>query len=254
MRRSASASVASFSSSVALRERLQQTHDNATFEQIRALASYGKKTPSLTSSVSASSILSGGGSVSSLSSAECLSQLTLVTLGEEEHIFAVSASELQQRMTRGVLINKQTQIQEFCLRPIEASEEMVQSMKSLMKTCSDLATHPYLIITPPLANADLPEPKEAEYLVVASGKFVALGRILDALKGEKEFKIGIVIESAKGTELLEGFLRGKSIPVRRTDGNSVRDQQIVEGRGGPNVTLVLGGKAGARAIVVGFLK
>jgi len=153
-------------------------------------------------------------------------------------------------MTRGLLINKQTQIQEFCLNPTEASDDAVQEMKNLIKTCSDLATHPYLIITPPLSNAELPEPKEAEYLVAASGKFVALGKILDALKGDKEFKIGLVIQDVKGMELLEGFLRGKSIRVQRTDGNSMREQQVLESRGGPNVTLVLGGKAGSRALVV----
>jgi len=179
-----------------------------------------------------------------------MTNLKLVPLGEGEQIFAVAGSELQQRMTKGVLVNKQTQIQEFCINPADASDEMVESMKGLMKTCSEIATHPYLIITPPLANAELPEPKEAEYLVASSGKFVALGKILDTLKGDKEIRIGIVVQDAKGMDLLEGFLRGREIRVRRSDGNSMREQQILETRGGPTVTLVMGGTAGARAIVV----
>jgi hypothetical protein len=240
----------SFSASIALREKLQQATDNTAYEQIRKLASYGRKTPSLSSSVSASSILSGASAVSSLSTITDTRVLKKVTLAEAEHVFAVGASELQQRMTRGVLVNKQQEIEKFCTDPARAPLELMESMKSLMRTCTDIATHPYLIITPPLANAGLPEPKEAEYLIASSGKFVALSRILDALQGEKETRIGIVVQNTKGMELLEGFLRGKSIRVNRTDGNSERERQILEGRGGPNVSLVLGGKAGARSLVV----
>lgn len=123
-------------------------------------------------------------------------------------------------------------------------------MKVLMSTCSAVATHPYLIIAPPLANADLDEAKEAEYLMSSSGKFAALGHILDALQGDKETKVGIMIQDVKGMDMLEGFLRGRKVRVKRTDGAGLREQQDVQSRGGPNVTLVLGGKAGARAIVV----
>jgi SNF2 family DNA or RNA helicase len=219
------------------------------YKEIRSLASYAKKTPSLTSSVTGSSILSGGTSVSSLSTAD-LSNLKLVNLGEGEKILAVSGSVLQSRMTRGVLINKQAQIQQFCLNPIDASDELVATMKTLISTCSAVATHPYLIIAPPLANADLDEAKEAEYLMSSSGKFAALGKILDALQSDKETKVGIIVQTVKGMDLLEGFLRGRNIRVKRTDGASVREQQNVQSRGGPTATLVLGGKAGARAIVV----
>lgn len=173
-----------------------------------------------------------------------------VKLGEREVILAVGGSDLQARMTRGALINKQTQIQEFCLNPNEASGETVETMKELMRTCSHIATHPYLIIVPPLANADLPESREAEYLTASSGKFVALGKILDALKGGKEVKIGIVVQNAKGMDLVEGFLRGRKIRVTRTDGQGMREQQVTELRGGPNIILVLGGRVGSRAIVV----
>ena len=153
-------------------------------------------------------------------------------------------------MTRGVLINKQAQIQQFCLNPLDASDELVATMKTLMSTCSAVATHPYLIIAPPLANADLDEAKEAEYLMSSSGKFAALGKILDALQSDKETKVGIIVQTVKGMDMLEGFLRGRNIRVKRTDGASVREQQNVQARGGPTATLVLGGKAGARAIVV----
>lgn len=119
-----------------------------------------------------------------------------------------------------------------------------------MSTCSAVATHPYLIIAPPLANADLDEAKEAEYLMSSSGKFAALGKILDALRSDKETKVGIMVQDVKGMDMLEGFLRGRNIRVRRTDGESVREQQNVQSRGGPDITIVLGGKAGARAIVV----
>jgi hypothetical protein len=242
----------SFSSAVSLRERLQSVQNQAAYEQIRSLASYAKKTPSLNSSATGSSILSGGTSISSLSTTD-LSNLKLVNLGEREKILAVSGSELQSRMTRGVLINKQSQIQQFCLNSTEASDQLTETMKTLMTTCSAIATHPYLIITPPLANAELPEAREAEYLVASSGKFVALGKLLDALQGDKEVKIGIVVQNTKGMELLEGFIRGKGIRVKRADGAGVREQQTVESRGGANVILVLGGKAGARAIVVRHL-
>jgi hypothetical protein len=153
-------------------------------------------------------------------------------------------------MTKGVLYKKQAQIQQFCLNPTEASKELMESMKELMMTCSVIATHPYLIITPPLANADLPESKEAEYIIAASRKFVALGKILDCLRSDKEIKIGVVVQHVKGMDLLEGFLRGKGIKVRRADGAGVREQQHIESRVGANVTLILGGRAGARAIVV----
>lgn len=239
----------SFSSALALRELLQGAQNLAAYEEIRSLASYGKKTPSLASTATGNSILSGGTSLSSLSTAD-LSNLKLVNLGEREKIFAVSGTELQSRMTRGVLVNKQAQIQEYCLNPTEASEELVGCMKILMSICSAIATHPYLIITPPLANAELPETREAEYLVASSGKFVALGNILESLRGDKEIKIGIVVQNTKGMDLLEGFLRGRGIRVKRTDGAGVREQQSFESRGGANVTLVLGGRAGARAIVV----
>ena len=248
-RRSTSGSQQSFSSSLALRERLQSVSNSAVYNEIRSLATYAKKTPSLTSTATGSSILSGATSVSSLSTAD-LSNLKLVNLGQGEKILAVSGSALQARMTRGVLINKQAQIQQFCLNPIDASEELVATMKTLMSTCSDVATHPYLIIAPPLANADLDEAKEAEYLMSSSGKFGALGKILEALQGDKEIKVGIIVQSVKGMDILEGFLRGRKIRVKRTDGASVREQQNITGRGGPTVTLVLGGKAGARAIVV----
>jgi hypothetical protein len=123
-------------------------------------------------------------------------------------------------------------------------------MKTLMSKCSGIATHPYLVITPPVANAELPDEKEAKYLVASSGKFVALGKLLDALKGDKEVKVGIVVEDVKGVELIDGFLRGRGIRVRRTDGAGVRGVQTGDLRGGPSVTIVLGGKAGSRAIVV----
>jgi Class II histone deacetylase complex subunits 2 and 3 len=244
------ASRQSFSSAVALRERLQGAQNTAAIEEIRSLASYAKKTPSLASSAAGSSILSSGASLSSLSTTASLSNLKLVNLGEREMILAVSGTELQSRMTRGVLINKQAQIQKFCLNPTGASKELTEAMKILMTTCSAIATHPYLIITPPLANSDLAEPKEAEYIVASSGKFVALGRILDSLRGDKEIKIGIVVQHVKGMELLEGFLRGKGIRAIRSDGAGVREQQVIESRSGANVTLVIGGKTGARAIVV----
>ena len=131
-------------------------------------------------------------------------------------------------MTRGVLVNKQSQIQQFCLNSMEASDELTETMKILMTTCSAIATHPYLIITPPLANAELPETKEAEYLVASSGKFVALGKLLDSLRGDKEVKVGIVVQYTKGMDLLEGFLRGKGIRVKRTDGAGVREHQTVD--------------------------
>jgi hypothetical protein len=233
---------------LALREKFQQTQNQTIYQQIRALASYGKKTPSLMSSATGSSILSGGTSVSSISTT--ISNLQLVTLGDREKILAVSGSELQSRMTRGVINNKQSDIQAFCLNPVDADDALLERMRTLMETCSTIATHPYMIITPPLANSELPEDKEAEYLVAASGKFVALGSILNQLRADKEIKVGIVIQDVKGVDLLEGFLRGRKIRVRRTDGSSVREIQAVEGRGGPNVTLVIGGKAGARAIVV----
>ena len=250
-RRSVSGSVAShqsFSSSLALREQLQATQNQAAYEKIRALASYSKKTPSLTSSASASSILSGNTSVSSIS--ETLSNLKLVDLGPREKILAVAGSELQSRMTKGVLINRQGDIQAFCLNPVEADPKVVESMRSLMGTCSAIATHPYMIITPPLANAELPEDREAEYLVASSGKFVALGMLMDQLQGDKEIKVGIMAQDVKLIDLLEGFLRGKGIRVRRSDGSSVRGNQPVVPRGRPNVTLVLSGRAGSRAIVV----
>jgi hypothetical protein len=107
-----------------------------------------------------------------------------------------------------------------------------------------------MIITPPLANAELPEQREAEYLGSSSGKFVALGRILEALSGDKEVRIGIVVEDVKEMDLLEGFLRGRGVRVRRTDSAGVRGQQLVDTRGGANCTLVISGKAGARSIVV----
>lgn len=217
------------------------------------MATYSKKTASLASSATTNSLLTGETSLSSLSSAN-LTDLKLVTLGEREKILAVSGSQLQSRMTKGVLINKQTQIQQFCLNPVDATDGLTQSMGVLIRTCSDIATHPYLIITPPLANADLPEAKEAEYLTASSGKFVALGKLLDSLQGDREIKVGIVIGQAKGMDLLEGFLRGKGIRVNRTDGATVREQQVLESRNGPNVTLVLGGRLGARAIVVCHLK
>lgn len=238
---------------MALKERLQSVSNSAVYKEIRSLATYAKKTPSLTSTATGSSILSGGTSASSLSTVD-LSNLKLVNLGEGEKILAVSGSALQSRMTRGVLINKQAQIQQFCLNPIDSSEELVTTMKVLMNTCSAVATHPYLIIAPPLANAELDEAKEAEYLMSSSGKFTALGKILDALQGDGEIKVGIMVQDVKGMDMLEGFLRGRKIRVTRTDGASVREQQHVQSRGGPNVTLVLGGKAGARAIVVFSLK
>jgi hypothetical protein len=179
-----------------------------------------------------------------------LTNLKLVTLGEGESILAVSATALQTRLTRGILINKQTQIQEFCSNAGDASEDLIASIKELVENCSRLATHPYMIITPPLANAELPEQREAEYLGSSSGKFVALGRILEALSGDKEVRIGIVVEDVKEMDLLEGFLRGRGVRVRRTDSAGVRGQQLVDTRGGANCTLVISGKAGARSIVV----
>jgi len=239
-----------FSAQLGLKTRLENAKNNAAYEEIRSMASYGKKTRSLASSVSqGSSLLSQATSASSLST-EHLRNMKLVQLGELEMILGVPATELQVRMTRGVLINKQKEIQEFCLNPNEANEQIVEIMKDVVETCSAIATHPYLIITPPLANAELPEPREAEYVIASSGKFSVLAKILDALKGDKEIKIAVVVESAKGLELLEGFLRGKDIRVRRSEGGSVRSQQLVEGRGGPSVLLVLGGKAGFRAMVV----
>ena len=249
--RSISASVPpqSFSASLGLKERLQGAQNHGIYEEIRALASYGKKTPSLSSSVTGSSLLSPDTSLSSLSP-ESLSGLKLIQVGEGEHIFAVQGSELQARMTQGVLLNKQKEIQEFCLNPDAASEDLVEAMRELVATCTALATHPYLIITPPLANADMPEAKEAEYLVASSGKFVTLGKIMEEFRGEKNLKIGIVVENAKTVELLEGFIRGKGIKVRRTDGAGVRENQVVDPRTGPTVTIVIGGKAGFNAIVV----
>ena len=248
-RQSSAGSHQSFSSAIALREQLQKAQNPAAYEQIRSLALYPKKTPSLASSATGSSIISGGTSISSISAAD-LSNLKLVRLGEREKILAVSGSELQSRMTKGVLVNKQAQIQEFCLNPTNASDELTTTMKDLMATCSEIATHPYLIITPPLANAELPERREAEYLVASSGKFVALGKILHSLQNEKEVKVGIVVQNTKGVDLLEGFLRGNGIKVKRSDGAGVREHQQVESRTGANVTLVLGGRAGARAILV----
>ena len=152
-------------------------------------------------------------------------------------------------MSRGVLINRQAEIRAFCLNAEDASEETVEAMKGVVEQCSDIATHPYLVITPPLANADLPERKEAEYLVAASGKFVALGGILDALREGGEGRVGIVVGSVRGMDLVEGFVRGKDIKVVRTDGAGMRDPQVVETRG-LTVSLVLGGLAGSRALVV----
>jgi hypothetical protein len=233
---------------LALREKLQATQNTAAYDRIRALASYSRKTPSLTSSASGSSILSGNTNVSSISTT--LSNLKLVDIGPHEQILAVAGSELQSRMTKGVLVNRQEDIQAFCLNPVEADDAMIEKMRGLMTSCSAIATHPYLIITPPLANAELPEDKEVEYLVASSGKFVALGLLMDQLQGDKEIKVGIVAQDVKLVDLLEGFLRGKGIRVRRTDGSSVRGDQAVQARGGPNVTLVLSGQAGSRAIVV----
>ena len=239
----------SFSAALSLRERLKETQNNAAYDEIRALASYSRKTPSMNSSNITGSLLSWNTSLSSMST-ERLANLKLVTLGEGEYILAVSATELQTRLTRGILIKKQTQIQEFCSNPLEASEELTASIKGLIENCSRLATHPYMIITPPLANAELPEEKEADYLGSSSGKFVALGRILAALSAEKEVRIAVVVEDVKEMDLVEGFLRGRAARVRRTDSGGVRGQQIIESRGGASVTLVLSGKAGARSIVV----
>jgi hypothetical protein len=191
--------------------------------------------------------MSGNISMSSISST--LSHLK-VDLGDREKVFPVAGSELQYRMTRGVIHNRQDDIKAYCLDPDAADETLRERMRALMATCSAIATHPYLIITPPLANAELPESREAEYLVASSGKFVALGLLLDQLRGDKEIKIGIVVHDIKGIDLLEGFLRGKGIRVLRTDGTSVREAQAGTSRGGPNVQLVLGGKAGFRALVV----
>jgi hypothetical protein len=251
-RRSVSGSVQShqsFSSAVLLQERLRGTQDSAAYEQIRAQASYLQKTPTVSSAITSISNFSGNTGISSVST-ENLTNLKLVTLGEGESILAVSATALQTRLTRGILINKQTQIQEFCSNAADASEDLIASIKELVENCSRLATHPYMIITPPLANAELPEQREAEYLGSSSGKFVALGRILEALSGDKEVRIGIVVEDVKEMDLLEGFLRGRGVRVRRTDAAGVRGQQLVEGRGGANCTLVISGKAGARSIVV----
>jgi len=251
-RRSVSVSVAShqsFSSALALRERLRGTQDSAAYENIRAQASYGQKTPTISSAITSISNFSGNTGISSFST-DNLTNLKLVTLGERESILAVSATALQTRLTRGILINKQTQIQEFCSNAADASDELIASIKELVENCSRLATHPYMIITPPLANAELPEEKEAEYLGSSSGKFVALGRILEALSGDKEVRIGIVVEDVKEMDLLEGFLRGRGVRVRRTDSAGVRGQQTIESRGGANCTLVISGKAGARSMVV----
>ena len=251
-RRSVSGSVQShqsFSSAVLLQERLRGTQDSAAYEQIRAQASYLQKTPTVSSALTSISNFSGNTGISSVST-ENLTNLKLVTLGEGESILAVSATALQTRLTRGILINKQTQIQEFCSNAGDASEDLIASIKELVENCSRLATHPYMIITPPLANAELPEQREAEYLGSSSGKFVALGRILEALSGDKEVRIGIVVEDVKEMDLLEGFLRGRGVRVRRTDSAGVRGQQLVDTRGGANCTLVISGKAGARSIVV----
>jgi hypothetical protein len=245
-RRSGSISAASSN----LRERLQSTHNQAAYDEIRSMASYGKKTPSLGSSVSGSSILSGT-SLSSLStvSSDVLKDLKLIDVGPSEKILAVSATELQSRMTRGVIINKQSEIRNFCLNPT-SDPSLINEMKTLISNCSDIATHPYLVITPHLANSELPEDKESQYLIASSGKFTALGKILDALQGDKSIKIGIVAQHIKTCEFLEGLVRGKGIKCRRSDGASVRESQNLGSRGGPDVLLVLGGKAGFRAMVV----
>jgi len=234
---------------ISLKERLQNVTNRATHEEIVRMTSYPKKTASLSSSATGSSLLSAATTASSMSNAN-LENLRLVTLGENENILAVQGSELQSRMSRGFIVNRQSQIRAFCLNSESANDEMVAEMKAVVSTCSDIATHPYLVITPPLANADLPEKKEAEYLVAVSGKFAALGKILDSLKDGGDVRVGIMIGTPRGMDLVEGFLRGKGIKVTRTDGAGVRDPQVVESRAGPNVTLVLGGKAGARAIVV----
>ena len=234
---------------ISLKERLQSVPNQANLDEIVKMTSYPKKTPSLSSSVTGSSLLSAASTASSKSTTD-IASLRLVTLGENEKILAVQGSELQSRMSRGVITNRELQIREFCLNSESANDETVAEMKRVISTCSDIATHPYLVITPPLANADLPEKKEAEYLVAVSGKFMALGKILDSLKDGEEVRVGIMIGSPRGMDLVEGFLRGKGVKVTRTDGAGVRDPQVVESRGGPNVTLVLGGKAGARAIVV----
>ena len=239
----------SFSSTLALRERLQGTQDSEAYERIRTQASYARKTPTASSILTSASNFSLNTGVSSVSTNN-LTNLRLVKLGEGESLLAVSATALQTRLTRGILINRQTQIQEFCSNALDASDELTALMKELVENCSRLATHPYMIITPPLANAELPEEKEAEYLGSSSGKFVALGRILDALSEDKEVRVGVVAEDAKEIDLLEGFLRGRGVRVRRTDSAGVRSAQLVDSRGGANVTLVISGKAGARAMVV----
>jgi Class II histone deacetylase complex subunits 2 and 3 len=237
----------SFSATYALRERFQAARDESAYENIRALASYARKTPSLMSSATANSVISTETSVSSLGN---ISGLKLVALGEKEYILSVPGTELQKRMTKGVLVNKQEEIRAFCNDSAGATEETVESMKILMQTCSDIATHPYAIITPPLANVELPEPKESEYLTVSSGKFIALGSILKSLHQDKEIRIGIVLRNVKAMDLVEGFLRGREIRVRRTDGESFRPQQNLPNARGPTITLVLGGPLGFRAIVV----
>jgi Class II histone deacetylase complex subunits 2 and 3 len=237
----------SFTSMINLKERLQSTTNQQAHEEIRKLTSYPKKTPSLASSATGASLLSTQTTASSASTT--LSNLRLVTLGENEHILAVSATGLQVKMSRGVLGNRHKEIQAFCLNAEDASEETVTEMKDIMERSSEIAMHPFMAITPTLPNTNLSEKDESGFLVAASGKFVALGKILDALQEGGEARVGIMVGSVRGIELVEGFVRGKGIKVIRTDASGVvRDPQVVETRG-LTVTLVQGGKAGSRAIV-----
>lgn len=229
-----------------LKERFQGTTNLQAHEEIRKLTSYPKKTPSLASSATGASLLSTNTTVSSASTT--LSNLRLVTLGENEHILAVSSTPLQARMSRGVVVERQREIRAFCLNAEDTSEETVTQMRGILEHCSSIATHPYSVVIPNLGNVDLPERDEAKYLANASGKFVALGKILDALREGGDGRVGIVVGNARGMEMVEGFVRGKGIKLVRTDGAGMRDPQVVETRG-LTVTLVLGGRAGSRALV-----
>ncbi|OLL21785.1 HDA1 complex subunit 3 [Neolecta irregularis DAH-3] len=172
-----------------------------------------------------------------------------ISLGPSEYAIPIGIEEVQKKIYLHLFQSQTKAILQYCGDPEAAEDNPTQIMRKIHRDLSKVLSHHLLLSSVEDTPEDMTEEKLATYIAQSSSKFHYLGDLLDKLR-DSRMTIGIFVEEGKLLLLVEEFLRGKYIRVKRLDEISGKPEQSQDNISAVRVNLIPTGKDGERAVVV----